>query len=141
MTSGAELAAAESLLDVGRADDARRRVVTVVAAEPDNVDALCLLARCLIELDEAAGALDAASSATRHAPDRPEAHILRASALLQLDRAAEALEGADTAVALSSSIAEPSALIVQTLPWPENLIVERFSRLPTSVSARGTFFW
>jgi len=99
---GAELAAAESLLEIGRADDARKRIVAVVATEPDNVDALLLLARCGIELDEPQQALDAATSAVSHDPNRPEAHILRASALLPLDRADEALQAADTAVALDA---------------------------------------
>lgn len=110
---GAELAAAESLLEIGRADDARKRIVAVVAAEPDNVDALLLLARCCIELDEPGEALAAATSAASHEPNRPEAHILRASSLLPLDRAEEALHAADTAVALDAE--KPAAHLVRAL--------------------------
>jgi tetratricopeptide (TPR) repeat protein len=109
----AELAAAESLLDIGRAEDARRRVVNVVAAQPDNVDALLLLARCGIELDEPEQALEAATQAAGHEPNRPEAHILRASALMPLDRADEALQAADTAIALHPDMA--AAHLVRSL--------------------------
>jgi tetratricopeptide (TPR) repeat protein len=97
----AALAAAEALLDVDRLEEARARAASIVAGEPGNAAALCLLARCHIKLDDAAAALDAATGATQVEPDRPEAHILRATALLTLDRPQEALTAADAAAALA----------------------------------------
>jgi tetratricopeptide (TPR) repeat protein len=101
VSSTVDLAAAEALLDVGRPAEARRRVAAALAVEPDNVDALCLLARCHIDLDDQAGALEAATAAVSADPDRAEAHILRASALVALDRPAEGLASADAALALA----------------------------------------
>ncbi len=43
-----ELARAEALLDVGRAEDARERLGRIVAASPEDPRGLVMLARSLI---------------------------------------------------------------------------------------------
>jgi tetratricopeptide (TPR) repeat protein len=97
-----DLSAAEALLEVGRPAEARRHVVGVLATEPENVAALCLLARCHIDLDDHAAALEAATAAISADPDHAEAHILRASSLVALDRPAEGLASADAALTLDA---------------------------------------
>jgi tetratricopeptide (TPR) repeat protein len=111
--STVELAAAEALLSIGRAEEARRRLAALLAGEPHNVDALCLLARCHVHLDDQAAALTAATAAAAADPNRAEAHILRASALVALDRPDEGLEAADAALALDGD--RPAAHLVRAL--------------------------
>jgi tetratricopeptide (TPR) repeat protein len=99
------LAGAEALLAVGRVDDARRQAVAVLAKEPENVEALCLLARCHQEADDYPPMLRAAEDALQVAPDEFQAHLLRSQALLQLDRYDEAVEAGANAVRLAEESA------------------------------------
>jgi tetratricopeptide (TPR) repeat protein len=99
------LEAAEALLDVGRAEQARQLVAGILVVEPSSAEALCLLARCHRLLDDHRSMLASAEAAAAAAPDLVEPHLLRADALLQLDRAAEALAAADTALAIAPDLA------------------------------------
>jgi tetratricopeptide (TPR) repeat protein len=96
-----ELKRAEALLDVGRVEEARQRLATVVAAEPANAHALCLLASCHAEGSDMAASLAAADRAVAAEPGNEWGHRLRANALLSLSRAEEAVAAAEEAVRLA----------------------------------------
>jgi tetratricopeptide (TPR) repeat protein len=100
-TSDAELQRAEALLDLGRAEDARRHLARVVASDPENAAALGLLARALVLTGRPADALVAANRAAAADPESSSGHLFAAVALVDLEQYDEAARAAREAVRLS----------------------------------------
>lgn len=92
---------AESLLDLGRAEEARREVATYLAGDPDSPAGLTLLAQALHELNQHADAADAARRAIAVAPTHLHAYLFLASAQVSLEDQAGALDTAHRLRALA----------------------------------------
>ncbi|MEZ0580594.1 tetratricopeptide repeat protein [Nocardioides sp. MH1] len=86
------------LLEVGRFADARSELQAAIARDPDTAELHGLLARALLGLGDAPGALAAASRLVKLAPDDEWGHRLRSIALVRADRPQEALAAAAEAV-------------------------------------------
>jgi tetratricopeptide (TPR) repeat protein len=96
-TGQARLARARALLDVGRCEAARHEVMAVLAEEPQNAEALCLLAHSYQAEDDFTAMRDAARQAVEADPEHQNGHVLLAFALVGLNdwepARASALEG------------------------------------------------
>ncbi|MBO2449129.1 tetratricopeptide repeat protein [Actinomadura barringtoniae] len=92
---------ARTLLEVGRTDRASELAAAIVADDPADADALCLLAECLSRLGDHESMLAAADRAVAADPDCEHAHRLRALALVRAERGKEAAEAAREAVRLA----------------------------------------
>lgn len=102
---------AEALIDIERRREAVPLLTKVIAANPQNFHAACLLARCFYELKENDEALKYAEKAIGIEPENEWAHRLRSLALGELGKKKESLKSAREAVRLAPD--EPNAL--QTL--------------------------
>jgi Tfp pilus assembly protein PilF len=96
-----DLDRAQALLDVGRPAAARARLAPVLAAEPGNWRALCLLAQAYLAEDDFGRTLTAADAGVSADPHGALGHTLRATALILLGRHEEAVEAADAAIQLA----------------------------------------
>jgi len=101
------LTVAYAYAGAGRWADALRALAPVVAAEPDNVDALLLAAQCHLGLGDAASALAAAAAAGSLRPESSRAAVLQSAALARQQRHRDARTAADEAVRLAPD--DPSA--------------------------------
>ncbi|WP_375485424.1 tetratricopeptide repeat protein [uncultured Jatrophihabitans sp.] len=90
MTTG-DLERARALLELDRAREARVLLRSALAQEPENADALCLLAQACLATDDPAGAISAARGAVRTEPDKEWAHRLLSLALVRCARVDEAV--------------------------------------------------
>ena len=95
----AALRRAGMLVDAGRACEAAAIYGQVLREEPDDVQALCGLSRCLGKLGMAGEGLELAGRAAALAPADDWPHRLRSAHLLLLGRPRPALEAARTALA------------------------------------------
>ncbi|HKN55713.1 MAG TPA: tetratricopeptide repeat protein [Amycolatopsis sp.] len=91
---------ADALVDLGRHDDARAELASVLAREPQWTAAWCLLSYTERMAGDNAAALEAADRAIGTDPASPTAHRLRAASLDGLGRRAEAVSSAREAVRL-----------------------------------------
>jgi tetratricopeptide (TPR) repeat protein len=94
---------AGALADVGRLDDAAAAYGELLRAEPDDVQALCGLSRCMGKMGRPVDGLELATRAAALAPASDWPHRLRSAHLLLLDRPRPALEAARAALALDPS--------------------------------------
>lgn len=94
------LARAATLLEIKRTESARELIAQVLSAEPENVEALCLLARGYYVDRDFTALRGAAERAVALAPDRYDAHVLLAFAQVELDDARSAAISANEAVRL-----------------------------------------
>jgi Tfp pilus assembly protein PilF len=94
------LAQAAALLDVGRPAAARERLGDLLAREPANAAALCLLARTYQVEDDFAGMRDAAVRAVEAEPAGYDGHLLLAFALDGLAEPVAATASAHEAIRL-----------------------------------------
>jgi len=94
------LGRAGMLTDIGRLADAMGAYGAVLREEPDDVQALCGMSRCLGKLGKPAEGLRLAERAAALAPADDWPHRLRSAHLLQLARHRPALDAARTARAL-----------------------------------------
>lgn len=99
--SDAGVARASALLEVGRIDAARREIAAVLAGDPENVEALCVLARSYQAEDEFAAMHDAAARAVAVAPGQHEGHLLLAFAQIGVEDRTAARASALEAVRLA----------------------------------------
>jgi tetratricopeptide (TPR) repeat protein len=99
--AAANLRQAMALVEIRRYHDAIGLLGQLIASQPGEARPRCLLAQCLLGLDDPAGALDAASGAVGVEPELEWGHRLRSIALLRLKRKKEALAAAHEAVRLS----------------------------------------
>lgn len=95
-----QLARAQHYLDLGRPVQAEPILAALLAAEPGQVGALCLLALCRERQADWSGALDFASQARAVAPDYEWPHRLASRSLRRLGRLAESVSAAREAVRL-----------------------------------------
>ncbi|MER7946898.1 tetratricopeptide repeat protein [Streptomyces sp. NPDC096079] len=101
MTASTALARAEALYETGRYAQAGELVARHLAGEPEDADALVLLARCHHRAGDRAAALDAADQALRAQPELLGGWLMRAHVLLAERRFQEAEATARHAVALA----------------------------------------
>jgi tetratricopeptide (TPR) repeat protein len=99
---------AEALIDIERQREAILVLTRVLASNPQNFHAVCLLARCFYELNENQEALKYAEKAIQIEPENEWGHRLRSIALGELGNKRESLKSAQEAVRLAPD--EPSAL-------------------------------
>jgi tetratricopeptide (TPR) repeat protein len=100
MAQEEQLERVQALIDLGRLDDARRLLIAILAADPNAVAALRLLAVCHFQTGDGEAALDAADRAVAAEPQNEWGHRLRASALLLLGRPRDAIAAARQAIQL-----------------------------------------
>lgn len=110
-----DLARAQALLDLGRAEQARALLGESVGRQPDSPQAWCLLASACLDTEDYPRALDAASEAVRLTPDDPWVHSLGARALSGVGRHHDAVAAAERAQALDPSGWQPHAQLALVL--------------------------
>ncbi|MEO6713528.1 MAG: tetratricopeptide repeat protein [Mycobacteriales bacterium] len=93
-----DLQRAEALCDLRRFGEARALLQRIVAADPDNDYAWCLISRTCYELDDYADGVAAANSALRIDPEEEWAHRLASLNLALLGDHRGAVEAANNAV-------------------------------------------
>ncbi len=91
---------ASALIDLGRFEEAAHLYAGLLREEPEDVQALCGMSRCLGKLERLREALELAERAAALAPEDDWPHRLRSAHLTQLHRPAEALRAAEEAVRL-----------------------------------------
>ena len=89
-----ELARASAMLDVKRFDEAAGLLARIVAAEPENSRAWCLMARAHLGADRYHEAIEAASRAVALHPADEWPHRLASNALVHLGNYSHALRAA-----------------------------------------------
>ncbi|MFE7595839.1 tetratricopeptide repeat protein [Streptomyces sp. NPDC057494] len=101
MTASTALARAEALYETGRYAQAGELVARHLAGEPEDAEALVLLARCHHRAGDRAAALDAVDQALRAEPELLGGWLMRVHVLLAARRFQEAEATARHAVALA----------------------------------------
>ncbi len=101
MANSVELQRAQAFLDAGRPEEARRLVHAHLARHPDDPEAMHLAARCAINLDDAAGALEWIGQALQRAPDDAHNHVVAAYAHAIQGDPDRARDAADQALRLA----------------------------------------
>ncbi|WP_306325723.1 tetratricopeptide repeat protein [Streptomyces venezuelae] len=101
MTTPTALLRAEALYDTGRYAQAGELVAQHLASEPEDADALVLLARCLHRAEDHPAALDAVDRALRAEPELLMGWLMRVQILLGLRRFQDAEASARYAVQLA----------------------------------------
>ncbi|MDO3703739.1 tetratricopeptide repeat protein [Micromonospora sp. C28SCA-DRY-2] len=91
---------ARLLAELGRYDEAAAEVAYAVALEPENPEALTMLARVHLAAERPAEALTAADAAVAAAPNAVPPLVARGMALADLERYAESARTADQILAL-----------------------------------------
>ncbi|MBD0711220.1 MULTISPECIES: tetratricopeptide repeat protein [unclassified Streptomyces] len=100
MTTPSALLRAEALYDTGRFSQAGELVARHLATDPEDAEALVLLARCLHREGDDRAALDAVERALRARPELLMAWLMRVQVLMGLKRYPEAEAAARHAVGL-----------------------------------------
>jgi tetratricopeptide (TPR) repeat protein len=95
MVPDAHLQRAELLADLGRYDDAAEELAHAIATDPQDVDALALLARVRLAAGDAKGALEPANRAVAAGPGSLPALAVRGHVLVELDHPSAAASMAD----------------------------------------------
>ncbi len=113
--SAQALQRAQELANLGRWDQVVGIAGEVLAGDPDNVFALCLLSQAEIGLEQYAGAYDRAIAAIRFAPEVEWAQRLAATAASNLGRHPAAIEHAHEAVRLAPFHADGQICLGRTL--------------------------
>ncbi|MET9345845.1 tetratricopeptide repeat protein [Streptomyces termitum] len=103
MTTPTALARAEALYDAGRFEQAGELAARHLASDPEDADALVLLARCLHRAGDHPAALTAVERALRAQPELVMGHLMRTQILLALKRFGDAEASAHRTVQLAPS--------------------------------------
>ena len=119
MHTDAIIQRAQLLLEQGRHDDAQRELGNALHAEPDNVEALTMLAFVFHAKDEYERALELSTRARGLEPGYHIAHYARGLALIGLERPQEALDCASAAMALEPEWPAAFALRARALYMQE----------------------
>lgn len=107
----AHLERAQLLLAQSRAGDAERESMLALSVQPENPQALALLALSRIEQDKRDSALEAAESAVGLAPDVPYFHYVHAVVLHRSDREEDAFRAVQEALRIDPSDADNFSLL------------------------------
>lgn len=99
------------LLQVDRPVDALRELTTVLAEDPEHVEAHIMMASALVAQERYAEATAAAEKAVALAPDRAITHYMLGAVLCDRDREKEALRFAREAVRINPDDADHHALV------------------------------
>ena len=115
----------ESLLDEGKYKDAARQAKAALAADPNHLGALELLARALWRAGEYEYSLDALRHVIRLNPYEPAYHYMRAVALQSLGHYGEAIRAFSRCVDGPEKLSQTVAASIRDLEsWQETLIAE-----------------
>jgi predicted Zn-dependent protease len=115
LTEPDAVARAETLLELGRPAEARAALAPLLAKEPENVEALVVLAEAQAAVADPRGALDTARRVLALEPDHLQALQLASAACLDLDDVGEAIRLAREAVAQAPWFSGSHALLAQAL--------------------------
>lgn len=96
-----DLRRVETLIELRRYPEAELGLRGLLADDPDNTEAMILLADVLEELGRSGEGVQVARAAVSAAPDDPRAHRVLCHLLLRESRPAEAVEAAEVAVRLA----------------------------------------
>ena len=107
------LAGAQSLLAVGRFDEAAAMLRSAMASEPDDPRPRALLAAALIDHRRFRDGLREADRALGVAPDNATCHRVRAYALLELKRQRPALEAVTESLRLDPQASESFVVLAE----------------------------
>jgi tetratricopeptide (TPR) repeat protein len=108
-----ELARAATMLDLGRYDEAGRLLAQVVADEPENGRAWCLMARAHLGAGRYPDAVSAAGRAAALAPEDEWPHRLASNALMHLGRHSDSLNAARESCKLAPSYWQTHVCVAQ----------------------------
>jgi tetratricopeptide (TPR) repeat protein len=108
-----ELARANTMLDLGRYDEAGSLLAQVVADEPENSRAWCLFARAHLGAGRYADAVSAAGRAAALSPDDEWPHRLASNALMHLARHQESLNAARESCRLAPAYWQTHVCVAQ----------------------------
>lgn len=106
---------ARAMKDLRRFDDAIPLLHQVLAQDPQNYDALCLLGFCLWNLDRNKEALGFARQALAANPSGDWGHRLHAGILMRLGKKKQALAAAREAMRITPYTIESQSLLVEVL--------------------------
>ncbi|NUT03395.1 MAG: tetratricopeptide repeat protein [Hamadaea sp.] len=125
-----DLAKAQNLIDIGRAEDARRLLRRILAEQPQSYLALCTLAQADHEVGDFDAMLTHADAATAALPEAGWAHRLRSVALAATFRFGASVDAARTATSVAPSQWQShtvlaDSLLNQPLP-PDHDVCEGF---------------
>jgi tetratricopeptide (TPR) repeat protein len=112
--SEARFRRAQVLADVNRPAEALRELAPVRASEPGTSRVHLLAARCLLELGQYDGALDAANGAASCAPEWAPPQIFRSLAYTRLGDHQKAASAAATAVRLAPDSSDAHMVLAET---------------------------
>jgi len=118
-----QLKAAGLLLRAGRFDDAKARVVALLAKNPDDVDALLLHASALAALRDPASAIAEIEEALKISPDSSQAYLSLGTFRMQGGEAKEAEAAFRRAVALEPAGVAPKLALANFL-WAAGRVPE-----------------
>ena len=104
-------AAASTLIELGRYEEAEQELRLGIAQDPTNGVAWAVLAHCLIRRKALDEALEACNHGARLSPEAAPVWGLRAQVLSRLGRHKEALADADRSIALDASA--PEAFLIR----------------------------
>ena len=104
-------AAARTLIELGRHDEAEQELRRGIAEDPGNGVAYAVLAHCLIRRKALDEALDACNRGAQLSPEAAAVWGVRAQVLSRLKRHKEALADADRSLALDASA--PEAFLIR----------------------------
>jgi tetratricopeptide (TPR) repeat protein len=108
-----ELVRASAMLDIGRCDEATALLARVVATDPENSRAWCLLARAHLGTKRYVDAIGAANRAVALDPADEWPHRLASNALIHLGNNADALRAAGEACRLAPDLWQTHVCVAQ----------------------------
>jgi predicted Zn-dependent protease len=115
VTEPSTVARAETLLELGRSSEARAALASLLAVEPENVEALVVLAEIQAAEGDPRGSRATAQRVLALEPDHLQALQLAAAACLDLDDVGEGIRLAREAVARAPWFSGSHALLAQAV--------------------------
>ena len=112
---GRVIAHVATLVDLGRYQQAIRQLASILATDPHNSHALCLLARARLGVNDNKGAETAAAAAIAADPDNEWALRIASLALQRMDFTSDSVRMARRAVGIAPTIGETHARLAMAL--------------------------
>jgi tetratricopeptide (TPR) repeat protein len=110
---GGGIQRAQLLMQARRWADAAKMLSSVLASDPSDVRARCMLAQCYLNLGLPQRTLTEANTAIGYEPNAEWAHRLRALALMRMRHGKQAMAAAREAVRISPATVAPHILLSQ----------------------------